>query len=250
MDVHGLNACKYLKFEKYDWKTDRQEPTIFWLYFAEDYKLLANHTGKRYIFWNGSDVRRLISSIQGEPQFALTYVPILRDTSVVHACQSSQLRNELALLGIHAVIRPMFYGDVNKYELQSDLTKDCYMTANKGRGFEYGEGLMNAIAWQFPEWTFHIFGIDPTVSTYCENLKYYGWIHEDEMDSITNKFAVCLRFNEHDGFSQTVMKAIMRGHIPITTIDFGNLTLYCKSYNHITDVFRHYNRIYNFHYSI
>jgi len=45
MTLHGENAIKYHQFEKYNPDKDRNKPAMFWLYFDEDYKALANHTG-------------------------------------------------------------------------------------------------------------------------------------------------------------------------------------------------------------
>lgn len=231
MKFHGDNACKYHGFERYDWKTDRELPALFWLYTEDDYKYLAAHQGKKYVFWNGSDVLRLANT------YAQKVINIVRDPAIRHACQNTLLQSELAVMGIHAIVNPQFYGNEKKYKPEAPLTKDCYMTSNIGRGIEYGESIVNALAWQFPDWTFHIFGIDPVISTYCDNVRYYGQVTEDEMDEITKNFGICFRYNQHDGFSQTVMKALMRGHTAITTIDYGMLTRYCKSYSQICEVF-------------
>ena len=239
MTIHGENACKYHNFEKYDWKTDRNKPAMFWLYFEDDYKLLANHTGKKYVFWHNSDVRILLNN-----RTIAQYIPILRDESIIHVCHNALLQGELSSRGIYAVISPIFWGDIYKYKRQSKFTDDCYITVpardhrpETDRGMEYGETIMNTLAWQFPDWNFHIFGVDPIITVYCHNLHYYGWITEDEMDKITDSFGTCLRFNFHDGFSQTVMKALVRGQRVITTIDYGPITLYCKNYQEISDVF-------------
>jgi len=97
--------------------------------------------------------------------------------------------------------------------------------------------IMNTLAWKYPDWNFHIFGIDPTIPVYCDNLKYYGWISEDEMDEIDKNFMVCFRFNLHDGFSQTVMKARMRGQAVITAISYKE-TNYYKSFDQLCDYFK------------
>lgn len=232
MKLHGDNACKYHSFEKYEPLKHRNEPTMFWLYQENDYKLLANHQGKKFVFWHNADVPGLMRVFS-------KYIPVVRDPSIIHVCHNELLRDELASMGIYSLIRPIFWGDASKYVPTNEpLTKDCYMTANKGRGVEYGEMIMNALAWRFPDWTFHIFGIDPTIPVYCDNVKYYGWITEDEMDEIDKNFMVCFRFNQHDGFSQTVMKARMRGQIAITSIHYGSLTAHYDSFELLMTFFK------------
>ena len=241
MKFHGENACKNLGFEKYNWQTDRDQPALFWLYTEDDYKYLALHSGKKYIFWNGSDVKWLMHFVQSDPQFAVRYAPLIRDSSIKHSCQNKILRDELALMGVTAGINPTFYGDAKKYKPAHPLTHDIYMTANEKRGFEYGEGVFNALSGEFPGWEFHIFGIEPTINTYRDNVRYYGWMPEDEMDEITKSFGICFRYNVHDGFSQTVMKALMRGQMAITTIGYGSLTKYCANYGMMIDAIQSFD---------
>jgi len=138
MGLHGDNACKYHGFEKYNPLTDLKEPAMFWLYEEQSYKLLANHKGKKYIFWHNQDVMGLMRMFS-------KYIPVVRDQSIIHVCHNELLRDELASVGIYALIRPIFWGDASKYVPSERLTRDCYMTANKGRGVEYGEMIMNKI---------------------------------------------------------------------------------------------------------
>lgn len=236
MKLHGENACKFHGFKKYNPKTDKNKPAMFWLYIQDDYNLLASHKGKKYIFWHNADVVAL------SRQFFQNIIT-LRNPEIIHICHNWLLRDELASMGIYAIIRPIFWGDVSKLKPfsggflnENQRTKDCYMTANAGRGPEYGEYLMNSLAWKFPDWKFHVFGIEPTIPIYCDNVKYYGWIPEDKMDKIDQNFMICLRLNQHDGFSQTVMKARMRGQAAITTIRY-NETNHYRTFDELCDYF-------------
>lgn len=231
MKLHGDNACKYLGFEKYDWKTDKNKPTMFWLYTEDDYKYLASHQGKKYVCWCGSDVLHFANTFAGK------YVNVVRDTSITHVCLNDLMQAELAQMGIHAMLRYIFLNDPLKYQPQTKFTKDAYLSSNPGRGAEYGEHLINAIAWQFPKWNFHIFGLDPIVQVYCDNVKYYGWIPEDEMDATTKNFGVCFRLNMHDGFPQVVCKALLRGQQVITRIPYHNLTICTENYEKMINAF-------------
>jgi len=235
MTLHGENACKYLGFQKYDWKKDKDKPTMFWLYFEDDYKLLAQHTGKKYICWHGNDVRLLSGP------FA-KLLNIVRNPEIIHICLNPVLQAELFQLGIYSYVRFIFWGDVKKYKPEGKLTKDCYMSANKGRGIEYGEMIINSLAWKYTNWTFHIFGIDPTVPVYCDNVKYYGWIPEDEMDKITKNFGLCFRYNNHDGFPQVICKALLRNQFVITRLNYDKMTFVIRDVAELFETFESVNR--------
>jgi len=230
MQLHGDNACKYHGFEKYNPSTDIEKPTMFWLYDELSYRLLNEHRGQKYVFWHNQDVIGIGNMFK-------KYIPVVRDHEIIHVCHNKLLRDELASIGIYAIIRPIFWGDTEKYKPTSEpLTKDCYITANAGRGSEYGEHIINTLAWRFPDWKFHVFGIPPTILAHCDNLIYYGWIPEDEMDEINKNFMICFRFNYHDGFSQTVMKARMRGQRAITSINYDVCNHY-KSFHELCEYF-------------
>lgn len=228
MTVHGQNACKYHNFEKYDWKTDRDKPAVFWLYFDDDYKLLAQHKGPKYVMWLGTDVKFFAE------KYCAKYLSVLWDESIKHVAMNRLLSDELFHVGIYAPVRPLFWGDINKYPKEMNFTKDCYMSTNPGRGLEYGEAKMHTLAMKYPDWNFHIFGTEPVSPS---RVKYYGWIPEDEMDDITKNFGICLRLNMHDGFSQTVAKALMRGQEVITVIPHNDMTHYCRLTEDIYRVF-------------
>jgi hypothetical protein len=230
MKLHGDNACKYLGFERYDFTKDRDEPAMFWLYTDEDYKTLANHKGKRYVVWHNQDVLLLSGKYSNQ-------LYIVRGSSITHVCLNHCMEPELFQLGIYAIQRYIFWGDLTKYKPSEKLTKDCYMCANAGRGVEYGEFIFNSLAWKYPDWTFHIFGIEPTLRAYCDNVRYYGWIPEDDMDERTKNFGLCLRYNFHDGFPQILCKALLRGQFTLTRLDYDGLTLQFRDMKELFDRF-------------
>ena len=225
--MHGDNACRFHGFEKYDWRTDRNETAMFWLYFEDDYKYLAQHSGKKIVVWHGTDVQHFATKFAGK------FVNEIRNPEIKHICLNYITQGELAQMGIMAELRYIFWGDASKYTRQTVFTKDAYMSANAGRGPEYGEFLINTLAWRFKDWNFHIFGIDPTISVYCDNIKYYGWIAEDVMDDITKNFKINLRLNMHDGFPQAMCKALLRGQEAITRLYYDNLTHVARDYREL-----------------
>jgi hypothetical protein len=230
MYLHGENAIKYHPFEKYNPKKDRNKPAMFWLYYEDDYKALINHTGKKIICWHGSDVIWFYKSFQ-------KYINLIRDPAVTHVFLNYVTQAEMFRIGVYGVKRYIFWADPAKFTPQTGLTKDAYIVAKKGNEEIYGECIVNSLAWKYPEWTFHIFGCSPTVPVYCDNVKYYGWIPEDEMDEITLKFGCCIRHNVHDGFPQIVCKSLLREQYVLTQLPYDKLTIEYNSPNMLMKAF-------------
>lgn len=218
MSFHGKRAIEFLNFEPYDPKSDKNEPTMFWLYTPEDYKSLYLHEGKSYVFWHGIDVLYLRQHVKN-------FLPIIRKANPVCACHNELQQNFLAEMGIYAHVRPVFWNDLKKYALsKKPLTKQVFITSHPGREAEYGESMINAVAAALRDWTFHIFGTEKTLPVY-DNVIYHGNLPEEKMDEITKNHAATIRWKhingQHwDGVSQTVIKALLRGQIAITGIKY------------------------------
>ena len=214
MRLHGENACRYLDFEKYNNELD--EPCLFWLYFAEDYEYLLAHKGKRYVFWHGSDVMRL--------QYHKELWQYLRELQhgITHVCHNSLLREELAQIGIHALVRPTFWGDISKYPETYEYSDkpEIYISSTAEREFEYGEGYVIALSKVFADCRFHVYGTDGEET---ENLIYHGRIPEAVMDEETKDMQIFLRMNRHDGMSQALMKALFRGQYIVSRIKYDHI---------------------------
>lgn len=211
MKVYYCEAMKTfgekIKMERYNPQADIDKPVFFQgLYFDEDYEIFQNHKGKKTVFWNGSDVLRLLDSQER--------IHIIKQFPVTHFCHNKQLQDELASVGINAEIRPIFFGEIEDYPVsykQSDKPQ-VYMTCNQYRENEYGIPQVLEVAKELPEIKFHIYGIN---GQNTDNVIYHGWIEEDKMDKEIKDFQGVMRLNRHDGFSQTVMKAILMGQHPI-----------------------------------
>ena len=213
MQFHGDRAIEFLDFEPYTPEIDVDEPAMFWLYSERDYELLKAHKGPKFIFWHGTDVLILRKNWA-------RVIDTLVDAR--HACHNEIQRNLLAEMGIYAHIRPVFWNDVEKYKPTGERAKDVYLTSHKGREVEYGEYKALALSQALPEWNFHIYG---TEGKSRENLIYHGEVPEEQMDEETSVMAATLRWKKiegfhWDGFSQTSMKALLRGHSVISGIKY------------------------------
>lgn len=226
MKLHGENALKYCGFTPYE---DRIKPSVFWLYFAEDYEIFKSHEGDKYVFWHNSDVNILRSNFLYE-------VPELLKAK--HACHNTSLQEELAYIGIFAEVKPYFFNDIVKYKPSVKSEKiTVYCTTNPGREFEYGVGYMVALSHKFKHIDFHVFGTD---GDNTDNLYFHGWIAEDEMDILTQDMHICLRMNKHDGIPQTCIKAALRNQLVLSYLDHGYF-LQVKDFKSICDSINFYS---------
>ncbi len=225
MEFHGDNAVKHLHFKRYDSVADIDKQALFWCYFPQDYEYMLSHRGRKVQFWHGSDVGRMITMKELWP-----YLSRVR-MEVEHVCHSELLQEELATIGIYAKVRPTFWNDPTNYPpcYKYSAKPKIYISSHIGREIEYGEGYMFALARVFPDCEFHVYGsynaeMDSEERANLietpDNLVYHGKVPEEQMDAETADMQICLRPLRHDGFSQTVMKALYREQYLITMIKY------------------------------
>lgn len=209
MSFFGKKLVHHYNCVEYEPDRDRNKHVFFAsLYFGNDYTLLEEHQGSISIFWNGSDVVRLLRS----PAWQRL---LWGKEDLTHYCHNEQLKRELLYVGIEAQIHPLFFGDASKYQpsFKPSATPHVFMVSHPGRGVEYGVDSVLRIAPKMPEVTFHVFGDESEHR--LGNVKFHGHVDEEVMDQRITECQGCLRLNRHDGFSQVVMKSILLAQYPI-----------------------------------
>ena len=183
------------------------------LYFEQDYEIYKSITGNKTVFWNGSDVSRLLDK--------RAWQEILEEYPATHVCHNEQLGKELESVGINALVQPLFFADINDYPIsfKPKKTLEVYVNAHPGREDEYGIPWVHQASKRLPDVKFFVYGVEG-VDT--DNLKYMGWIEEEKADKLMSQHHVCLRLNRHDGLSQLVIKAGLWGHRVITIQNMEN----------------------------
>jgi hypothetical protein len=214
MRFYGERMVKRYGFKPYS-KNTQKDCLFMGLYFAEDYEVFKLHTGRKYIFWNGSDVSRLLLN-KG-------WQEVLNDYPAKHICHNEQLRLELESVGIHALVSPLFFGDTEDYTLSftPKHRMQVYINAHPNREDEYGVPVVYQASKRLPGMDFFVYGV---TGRDTKNLKYMGWLDENIADRRMSKHHVCLRLNKHDGMSQLVIKAGLWGHYVFTTQDMPHTT--------------------------
>jgi len=191
--------------------SNKMRPTLFLgLYFQRDYDVFTFHKGRRVVFWNGSDVLRMLGNME--------WRECIKNHKAEHYCHNQQLKDELAEVGIDAKIMPLFFGRFEDYQQsyeQSDIVK-AFMTVHAGREAEYGLNFMSKIIDEIDNFELHVYGIDGEDT---DKIKYHGWVDERLQDAHIKKYQACIRLNKHDGMSQIICKSQLLGLACITKRD-------------------------------
>lgn len=209
MQIFGEALERECNAKRYNPETDIYEKVLFiGLYSIEDYKIFAEHRGRKAIFWNGSDV----TILEKEPIFQ----EILKaQPRITHATHNEQLKEELAKMGIEAEIAPIFFGDpkaITPSFIPAETT-EFYMTMHPERETEYGLQWIRFIENDLENVKIHIYGV---TGQDTEKVVFHGIVPEEQMNEEIKKFHGAIRLNKHDGESQTVLKSILLGQYPIT----------------------------------
>jgi len=190
---------------------DSLAPTVFiGLYFDSDYASFKRHLGSKTVFWNGSDVTRLLANPN--------WVKVVQEEEATHFCHNEQLRAELATIGVKAEVAPLFFGYKKNYQQSYKHSKrpQVFLCAHPGREHEYGVYIVEELAAELPDIDFHVYGIEMQSRA---NLIFHGLVPEAQMDEEIRGYQCCLRMNAHDGMSQIVCKSKLLGLYPIISRD-------------------------------
>jgi len=198
---------RHLMFMPYDPKS---AALFLGIYFRDDLDQLIAHEGPRYVFWNGSDVVRTVRS-EG-------WHPMLRKVEAVHATHTQALADELATIGITATVSPTLFDRPSHYGRSWVMPgghPKVYMTTHGGRDEEYGVPQAIDLV-RYTNASLYIYGNEGMSGRYG-NVHFRGTVSEEVWKSETDSMHAALRLNAHDGMSQIVMKALLRGHYSIQT---------------------------------
>src|SRR3972149_1644216 len=114
-----------------------------------------------------------------------------------------------------------------------------FLCGHQKREGEYGWDLVDWLAEQLPEFTFHLYGVDKTdnprlldtlneIDTYKSNIIRHGKVSPEQFNREIAQYQCGLRTNEHDGASEVMVKSLLNGGYPITRIKYPNVWNYGK----------------------
>ena len=189
--------ARYEDYEDFKWFS--KDPTLFFgAYHVGDFLRILTHRGNATIFWCGSDIITLT-------KFKASLV-----AGCKHYCENTVEQNKLSLFGIHSEIHPMLFDEPGKYQVtyKHSSTPTVWMSYHLGREEEYGLYRLLNITQRVPGVIFRFFD---------------GKTKTDDFDEVTSKFQATIRLNEHDGFSENLAKAMLRGQYAFSVIPYPDI---------------------------
>lgn len=188
---------RYWDYAEFQWFS--KDPTLFFgMYHIGDYLRLILHGGHATIFWCGSDILQIKKSL------------LWRLSGCRNVVENVREQRALSNYGIMSEIHPMLFDNPNKYSVtyEPSDTPTVWLTYHLGREEEYGVWRFLDIARQVPELRFRFFN---------------GATAIRDFDEITSKYQATVRFNEFDGASENMTKALLRGQYVFTVIPYPHV---------------------------
>lgn len=193
------------------------KPVMFFgLYHWLDYLLYAWHRGDKKVVWCGSDILHLADRPLGNF--------LIKLFAADHICENEKEQDTLAAFGIIARGHYNFYGNPNDYPVSFSPSKTphVFMHCHGGKDTQFareqcGLPLIERIASKVPEVTFHIYGrTEPN----HRNIVFHGHIPEAQFNEEIRRYHAGLRLHQFDGVSEIMVKSVLLGQYPITTIPY------------------------------
>jgi hypothetical protein len=196
-----------------------QDVVFFGLYIKPDYDAYWVHTGKKYVFWCGSDITNLLNEWEFQRR-----VRLFPDAE--HYCENEVEQKELASVGIKAKIVQSFLDDIKKFPVSFKPSENphVFMSGHPNREDEYGFGLAVKLAEKLPEFTFHLYGAGQRGR--LNNIIFHGKVPEKDFNEEIKNYQIALRSNLHDGFSEILAKGILLGQVCVSRIKYPHILNY------------------------
>jgi len=214
----GEKIHKVWGLEEWEGISDPEKDILFFgMYSKEDYDVFWAFGGKKTIFWCGMDILRLF-------QVPERIRIIKEDPETEHWVETAMQASELARVGIRAHIAPSFLEDINDFPISFKPTDKphIYLSGHPNRGDEYGFNIAKRMAGRFPDYTFHLYGVDKEddKNDCPSNVIYHGWVLNKQFNKEIKNYQASIRTNIHDGNSEIPMKAMLMGQYAITWLPY------------------------------
>ena len=225
MSHHVSKFLDLTDLQRLNHLTELDAPCVWMsLYNLDDYMRFRNHFGSKIVYWFGSDVLILLGLKQTQTTFGEIVSPellqnIVKSVDCLHVCQNELLKQELATVGIDALVRPLFLAPIDEFEdiYFPKSRPSVYTMVSGGRHEFYGVPWIYEIADQ-ADVDFYIYGYEGEDTS---NVFHFPYLPEAEFNERIKQHQAFLRLTEHDGVSQSVMKALLMGQYVCDRIDYS-----------------------------
>ena|SRR3990167_11419531 len=216
----------------YNPQTDKNEPTVFiGVYSLNDFNVLRNHKGKKWIFWCGSDIRHFhvgywlddIGDIKLDSLSLAEWINKECESWVENEVEYHALKE----IGIESNICPSFLGDVDEYKVSyTHSDKPKVYGSVSGDDFElYKWNEIMQLADKNQDIDFHLYGNTKPFTylqseTPLKNVFIHGRVSKEQMNKEIKEMQGALRLLPFDGFSEIIAKSLLWGQWPVSLIEY------------------------------
>ncbi len=190
---------------------------------------LAHKKGKKLLMqWHGTDVSLAIERYKN----GTIYQKYIDNAS--HLFSAPWFQEELKEIVPNGIYAPFSYvnivGNQGQYESISVLS---YLA--NGRESYYGWNELRNVAIKYPEISFTIVGTDGEGLSAPENVKFLGWVSDDEMTKLYCEHPIFVRLCEHDGKAFSVSRALAAGAEVIWNYKLDNVRTIDRNENELAN---------------
>lgn len=159
---------------------------------------------KLWLQWQGTDVLLALERSKSNTIFT-KYIKYATNYT-----DAPWLADELNSVGIDTDIISFKWLNIS-HSFASFPKLGVYSYVPKGKEVFYGWEIIFELAHRNPHIPFYIAGTDGEGLTSLENIKFLGWINKEEMNKMQASTPIFLRLPAHDGYSLTVLEALLQG---------------------------------------
>lgn len=186
------------------------------------------------IHWIGTDVDRFVNGDFSKAKEL--------NNRCVNIAGSQLLQKELKSVGIDCSVIPIVPTDYSFEPLPPASEHSVIAYIPKGREDYYGMQLLNNVAKQLPNLTFHIVANDgDDIDEKMDNVKFMGRLDPHEMKALYQKSSILFRYPKHDGLSMMVLEALGLGRAVVYKYEFPYVNT--PSSSDVNDVVTEFKRI-------
>lgn len=204
------------------------DPTVFMgLYGLPDFYALWKHKGEKHVLWCGSDIRYFVKGywLDNNGRIKINSAPLAKwmNENCESWTENEVEARELRKFGISSKVCPSFLGNVNEYEISFKPGNKVYASVS-GDDFElYRWSEVDKLASLNPKVEFHLYGNTKEWKTSNKNVIVHGRVPKEQMNSEIKEMQGGLRLLEFDGASEVLIKSVLWGQWPISTIQYPHM---------------------------
>lgn len=156
--------------------------------------------------WHGTDVLLALERTKSKSRL---------DKYINHSVSFTDtiwLQEELKSININAQILTFKHLSISEKSNSKFKSKDAVSYIAKGKEEFYGINQLLKLADAFPTTGFHIVGTNGSGFTNKNNVKFYGWLPQQDFKKLRTIHPIFIRLTKHDGCSLSVIEALAEGN--------------------------------------